>query len=105
MVNIKTLPLILNDANFLLRVHVILQTRSMFLTNHAKKRMVQRKVSSQQILQCLERGFIDEPAHLTIYDDWSATIGYFTGGDYVKVAAAISKDNKGEIIIVITVIT
>ena len=37
MVSIKTLPLILNDANFLLRIRVILQTRSMFLTDHAKK--------------------------------------------------------------------
>jgi hypothetical protein len=104
MTNVRTLPFILNDANFLLHMREILQARSMFLTDHAKKRMVQRKVSSQQILQCLQRGSIDEPAHLTIQGDWSATIGYFTGGDYVKVAAAISKDNKGEIIIVITVI-
>ena len=104
MTNVRTLPFILNDANFLLHMREILQARSMFLTDHAKKRMVQRRVSSQQILQCLERGLIDEPAHLTIHGDWSATIGYFTGGDYVKVAAAISKDNKGEIIIVITVI-
>lgn len=104
MTNVRTLPFILNDANFLLHMREILQARSMFLTDHAKKRMVQRRVSSQQILQCLQRGSIDEPAHLTIQGDWSATIGYFTGGDFVKVAAAISKDNKGEIIIVITVI-
>lgn len=93
MTNVRTLPFILNDANFLLHMREILQARSMFLTDHAKKRMVQRKVSSQQILQCLQRGSIDEPAHLTIQGDWSATIGYFTGGDFVKVAAAISKDN------------
>lgn len=105
MAKIKALPFILNDANFLLRVRDILQARSMFLTDHAKKRMVQRKVSSQQILQCLQRGSIEEPAHLTIYGDWSATIGYFTGGEYVNVAVAITKDNKGEVIIVITVIT
>lgn len=104
MTNVRTLPFILNDANFLLHLREVLQARSMFLTDHAKKRMVQRRISSQQILQCLQRGSIDEPAHLTIQGDWSATIGYFTGGDFVKVAAAISKDNKGEIIIVITVI-
>jgi Domain of unknown function (DUF4258) len=104
MTNVRTLPFILNDVNFLLHMREILQARSMFLTDHAKKRMFQRRVSSQQILQCLQHGSIDEPAHLTIQGDWSATIGYFTGGDYVKVAAAISKDNKGELIIVITVI-
>ena len=47
MAKIKALPFILNDANFLLRVRDILQARSMFLSDHAKKRMVQRKVSSQ----------------------------------------------------------
>jgi len=102
--NVKPLPVTLNDANYIERLRSVLEVRSMFLTDHAKKRMRERKVSNSQIIQCLEKGTIDEPAHLTIHGDWSATLGYFTGGDYVKVSTAISKDNKGELIVVITVI-
>lgn len=101
---LETLPFALNDANYLTRLRDILAVRSIAITMHAKKRMHQRKISMQQIINCLKQGSVDEPAHLTLYGDWQATVGYFTGGDYVKVAAAISKDAKGDLIVIVTVI-
>lgn len=102
--NIKPLPLALNDANFLSRMRGVLATRSLFLTAHAKERMKERKVSIRQIIECVSKGTVDEPAHINAHGNWSATVAYFTGGDYVKVATAISEDDKGELIVVITVI-
>ncbi len=101
---IKPLPLVLNDTNYLSKMRAVLANRSLFLTDHAKGRMKLRKVSSKQIHDCVAKGVIEEPAHITAHGDWSATVGYFTGGDYIKVATAISKDEKGELIVVITVI-
>lgn len=102
--NVQTLPLVLNDANFLERLRAIYKLKSPFLTDHAKLRMKQRKVSIRQVYECIEKGTIDEAAHLTIQGDWKATVGYFTGGDYIKVATAISNNDKGEMIVVVTVI-
>lgn len=102
--NVQTLPLVLNDANFLERLRAIYKLKSPFLTDHAKLRMKQRKVSIKQVFECIEKGTIEESAHLTTHGEWKATIGYFTGGDYIKVATAISNNDKGEMIVVITVI-
>lgn len=102
--NIQSLPLVLNDANFLEKLRAISISQSPFFTDHAKVRMRERKVSSKQVYECIAKGIIEESAHLTKFGEWAATIGYFTGGDYIKVAAAISNNNKGEMIIVITVI-
>ncbi len=102
--NVQTLPVVLNDANYLEKLRTVFKGKSPFLTDHAKLRMKQRKVSSKQVFECIEKGTIEEPAHLTKYGEWSATVGYFTGGDYVKVATAISSNDKGEMIVVITVI-
>lgn len=85
-------------------MRTVLVGRSLFLTDHAKLRMKERKVSSKQVYECIAKGGIDEPAHITAHGDWAATVGYFTGGDYIKVAVAISKDDKGDLIVVITVI-
>lgn len=102
--NIKPLPLALNDANYLSKMRAVLTSRPLFLTDHAKVRMKERKVSSKQIHDCVAKGAIEEPAHINVRGHWSATVGYFTGGDHVKVVTAITQDDKGEFIVVITVI-
>lgn len=102
--NVNTLPLVLNDANYLEKLRAIYKVNSLSLTVHAKARMKQRKVSSRQVFECIAKGKVEEAAHLTIYGEWSATVGYFTGGDYIKVATVITSNDKGEMIVVITVI-
>ena len=92
--NIQSLPLVLNDANFLEKLRAVLISHSPYLTDHAKVRMRERKVSSKQVYECIAKGTIEESAHFTKFGEWSATIGYFTGGDYIKVAAAISYNHR-----------
>lgn len=104
MTNVHPIKIELNDANFLQRLRSALLVQSYLLTTHAKVRMVERKISTSQVLQCLGKGKIDEPAHLTVQGDWKATVGYQTGGDYVQVSAAISKNEKGDLIVIVTVI-
>ncbi len=104
MTNVHPIKIELNDANFLQRLRSALLAQPYQLTTHAKARMVKRKVSISQVLQCLGKGKIEEPAHLNVQGEWKATLGYQTGGDYVQVAAAISKNEEGDLIVIITVI-
>jgi len=95
----------LNDATYLARLRLILDGGSIAYTHHAKSRMRLRKVSAQQVLKCLQFGKIFEPAHITIKGSWKATLAYYTGGDLIQVAAAISTNKQGDFVLIVTVIT
>ena len=102
MVNPTPLPL--NDANMLRIVRELAQkSENVFIKKHAKQRMVQRGITLMQVLECLRKGVIDEPAHLSIQGDWKCTLRHQCAGDMVRVAAAIEKDDGGNWIAVITV--
>ena len=70
---------------------------------HAKKRMRQRHILLTQVLHCLRRGRVVEPAHRDIKGCWKCTLEVLISGDLVKVAAALDKDEVGELVLVITV--
>jgi hypothetical protein len=97
-------PLKLSDSGFLKKVRAIAQDSDrVVLTPHAKKRMIKRRINMRQILDCLRRGRISEPAHLTIQGDWKATLEHQCAGDVVKVAVAIESQNDGDLAVVVTV--
>lgn len=97
-------PLHMSDAGFLAKLRAIAKDSGrVVLTPHAKRRMRQRKVSLLQVIECLRRGRIVEPAHLTIYGDWKATVEYLCAGDVVRVAVAIERQEDGELAVVVTV--
>jgi len=73
------------------------------LTKHAKLRMQQRRISQRQIMECLGKGRICEPAHLTIQGDWKATLEHRYAGEWVRVAVAIEKQEDGDLAVVVTV--
>jgi len=103
---ITPLPFILNDANFLKRLRLAATDTSRIVTMpHAVKRMRQRKISLNQVVECLRKGTVGEPAHLTPYGDWKAIISYRIGGDMVSVAAVLEMKDNGDYCIVITVMT
>lgn len=56
-----------------------------------------------QDLYCLQRGNMVEPAHQDIKGCWKCTLEALVSGDLIKVAAALDKDESGEIVLVITV--
>ena len=73
------------------------------LTKHAKQRMKQRGVNYRQVMECLHKGHIAEPAHLSIHGDWMATLEHRYAGDVVRVVVAIERQDGGELTVVVTV--
>lgn len=64
MGTVRSLPL--SDASFLKRLRAIAKdSHRVYLTPHAKQRMMKRRINLPQVLECLRRGQICEPAHLT----------------------------------------
>lgn len=103
---ITPLPFALNDANFLKRLRLAAADTSRIVTvAHAVKRMKQRKVTPNQVVECLRKGTVSEPAHLTQYGDWQASISHRCGGDTVSVAVVLEMKENGDYCIVITVMT
>lgn len=76
---------------------------NVFYEPHAKKRMRERKITPTQILACLRKGVIDEPAHENIRGNWKCTLRHQHAGDLVRLVAAIEKDDGGDWIAVVTV--
>jgi hypothetical protein len=70
---------------------------------HAKHRMRKRRILLTQILHCLRRGNVVEPAHQDIHGCWKCTLELLVAGDVIKVAAALDNDDSGEFVLVITV--
>ena len=94
----------LSDAGFLKKLRAIAKdSHRVVLTSHAKQRMKQRRINLRQVLECLRKGRINEPAHLTIQGDWKATLEHQYAGDVVLVAVAIEKQEDGELAVVVTV--
>lgn len=94
----------LSDAGFLKKLRVIVKDSDrVVLTKHAKQRMRQRRINQRQIMECLRKGRICEPAHLTIHGDWMATLEHQYAGDAVRVVVAIERQEDGELAVVVTV--
>jgi len=97
-------PLRLSAAGFLKKLRAIVKDSSrVVLTKHAKQRMKERRINQRQVMECLGKGRICEPAHLTIQGDWKATLEHQYAGDLVRVAVAIERQEDGELAVVVTV--
>lgn len=97
-------PLRLSDAGFLRKLReIVTDSHRVVLTTHAKARMRKRGIHMRQVMECLRRGRIHEPAHLTIQGDWKATLEHQHAGDVVRVAVALEKMEDGELAVVVTV--
>ena len=97
-------PLRLTDAGFLKKLRTIVKDSDrVVLTHHAKQRMKQRRINQRQIMECLRRGRICDPAQLTIHGDWKAMLEHQYAGDMVRVVVAIERQEDGELAVVVTV--
>ena len=98
------LRLQMSDASLARKIAGIAQDSArVVLTFHAKKRMRQRRILLSQVLHCLRKGRVVEPAHQDIHGCWKCTLEALVSGDRVRVAAAVSQDESGELVIVVTV--
>jgi hypothetical protein len=74
-----------------------------YLTPHATQRMRQRRIDSDQVLDCLRNGVMSESAHTNLQGNWQCTLTRLNAGDEISVAAALERAENGDWIIVITV--
>jgi uncharacterized protein DUF4258 len=94
----------MNDASLARKIAEIARDSSRVVPSpHAKRRMRQRHILLTQILDCLRRGSVIEPAHLDIRGCWKCTLEAIVAGDRIRVAAAVTKDEIGELVVVVTV--
>ena len=100
----KATPLPLNDANMLRIVRrLAVDSDNVFIVPHARQNMRRRHITRTQVMACLQRGVIDESAHVNIRGNWKCTLCHHHAGDLVKVVAVIEKDTNGDWIAVVTV--
>lgn len=94
-------PLRMNDASALkLLREIAADSARVIFTHHALQRMRQRKVSTSQVLTCLQRGIVAEPVALDLHGNWKLTVSHRAAGAELDVAVAIDVPNRA---IVITV--
>ena len=95
----------MSDEGLRRRIASLAQDSSLVLfTDHAKKRLIGRKVTRVQVLEVLRKGAVVEPAHRNIKGNWQCTLQRSVAGDNIKVAAALEQTKTGETVIVLTVI-
>lgn len=95
------IPLRMNDATALKLLRDIASDSSrVIFTHHALQRMQQRKVSTTQVLACLQRGIVAEPVALDLHGNWKLTVTHRAAGAELDVAVAIDVPRRA---IVITV--
>jgi len=73
-----------------------------FISDHAEKRMKKRNITRAQVMKCLKHGIITEGPSRGIKGNWELRIETLSAGDPIAVVAALDKDNKGNLIVVIT---
>ena len=95
-------PLRLNDvdARNLLR-KIAEDSANVIFTQHARKRMIERKISTTQVFACLQSGVVSEPTALDIYGNWKLTLAHRVSGNTMEVAVAIDLPKRAIIITVI----
>jgi hypothetical protein len=94
----------MNEVSLARKIAGIAADSSRVVTSaHAKGRMKRRKILLTQVLYCLRKGKVVEPAHQDIYGCWKCTLEALVSGDRIKVAAAVCQDETGEYVVIITV--
>lgn len=97
-------PLQISDPAFLKRVRAVAQdSHNVVLTKHAKQRMRERHINMSQVLDCLRKGTVSEPAHVDVHGNWKATLERQCAGDVVRVAVALERQEDGDLAVVVTV--
>lgn len=78
-------------------------SRNVVFTGHARQKMVQRGITSAQVLETLRKGTVEESAHLNTHRNWQVRLRHRCAGDEVTVAAALEQDQAtGDQVVVIT---
>lgn len=75
-----------------------------FYTHHAKERMRERGFTTSDVLDCLQKGRINEGPFQAANGSWQFTMIWFRAGAQIQVVAALDTDEEGNYLIIITTI-
>lgn len=90
-----------NPAALQLLRRIAKDSANVIFTDHARKRMRQRKLTTTQVLSCLAKGVAVEPVALDIHGHWKLTVSHQAAGAHLEVAVAIDVPSRAIIITVI----
>lgn len=77
-------------------------TAAIFLTDHAKKRMRERKVSTEEVFQCLQHGIIDrEPEGNEEKGSLECLMERYVAGRQLGIIVALSDEDPDAIVVTI----
>ena len=77
-------------------------TLSVFITDHAKKRMKERKVSSQEVYECLQMGqIVREPEVNQKKESLECRMERYVSGRQLGVIVALSDEDTDSIVVTI----
>lgn len=77
-------------------------TIKVVLTNHAKRRMRERKITRKDVLCCLRHGKIISGPVRSEEGNWEIKMSSLEAGEKVNVVAALDRDYRGGLIVVVT---
>ncbi|MFA5531779.1 MAG: DUF4258 domain-containing protein [Thiohalomonadaceae bacterium] len=72
------------------------------ITDHARERMAQRRITDAQVVRCLKHGLITEGPARGVRGNWEFTLEVLSAGDPVAIVAALDRDTRGNYVVVIT---
>ena len=99
----KIVPLQLTAHQALKAIREVTQDSSrVYFSDHARRRMRQRKITTLQILKCLQKGTLAEGPAQSASGAWEMRVQCFIAGHYLHVPVALETDSQGNFIIVIT---
>lgn len=79
-------------------------SRRVYFTDHAERRMLKRHITRMQVMRCLSEGTLTKgPLRDKRKDNWKMTLKVFSAGETVTVVVALDRDKAEHHAIVITV--
>lgn len=81
---------------------IVKDSSRVLFTEHARKRMRQRKITDTQVIRCIKHGGICEGPFRSPNGNWQLSLNTVSAGDPLTVCVALDRDTKGNNIIVIT---
>lgn len=75
---------------------------NVFFSEHAQERLVERDISTTEVIDCLRHGRIQEGPAQSPRGNWEFKVSRYCSGQSISVVGALELDEDGNHIIVIT---
>ncbi|UPG95301.1 DUF4258 domain-containing protein [Luteibacter aegosomatissinici] len=91
MANRRIVPIRLSATKALSRLRSIAtDPANVAITRHAESRMIERGISSEQMLHCLRRGHLSGSPVVDEHDNWKFGVELYIAGDHLCFVVAVN---------------